>query len=144
MERSADPGARLAPRLANELATITAMIDIFCRAHHQRPTGKLCEECRNLARYAGRRLAHCPFQEGKPTCGNCPIHCYSPLYRQQIRVVMRYAGPRMVWSHPIMALRHLIDGRRKAPVPGRRRRDGSRREGHDNVAAEVGKPEDEG
>jgi hypothetical protein len=143
MEKPADTEARLPPRLRNELATITAMIDIFCRAHHQRPLGNLCDECRKLVRYAGKRLAHCPFQEDKPTCGNCPVHCYSPRYRHQIRAVMRYAGPRMIWSHPIMALRHLIDGRRKAPVSGRRQT-GTRREEHDGAASGVETPDAEG
>lgn len=105
----------LGPRLARELRTITAMIDIYCRANHvQPPQTGLCSDCRELLDYAGKRLAYCPFQEGKPTCGNCRVHCYSPRFREQIRKVMRFAGPRMLWSHPLMALRHLIDGRRKA------------------------------
>jgi hypothetical protein len=24
--------------------------------------------------------------------------------------VMRYAGPRMLWQHPILSLRHWLDG----------------------------------
>jgi hypothetical protein len=29
---------------------------------------------------------------------------------------MRYAGPRMLWRHPLLALAHLVvDGRRPAP-----------------------------
>jgi len=28
--------------------------------------------------------------------------------RQYIRTVMRYAGPRMIYSHPIMGFRHLF------------------------------------
>ena len=28
--------------------------------------------------------------------------------------MMRYAGPRMLWEHPIMSLRHWLDGFRKA------------------------------
>jgi hypothetical protein len=55
---------------------------------------------------------------------------------------MRYAGPRMIWSHPIMALRHLIDGRRKAPIPGPRQT-GTLREGHDDTASGVEKPDAE-
>jgi hypothetical protein len=29
---------------------------------------------------------------------------------------MRYAGPRMLWQHPILSLRHRLDGFRKAPA----------------------------
>jgi hypothetical protein len=35
--------------------------------------------------------------------------------REKIRAVMRYAGPRMLFRHPIMTLWHYIDGRRKEP-----------------------------
>lgn len=29
---------------------------------------------------------------------------------------MRYAGPRMLYRHPILALQHLFDGLRKEPL----------------------------
>jgi hypothetical protein len=29
---------------------------------------------------------------------------------------MRYAGPRMLYRHPIMTLQHMIDGRRQEPI----------------------------
>jgi hypothetical protein len=35
--------------------------------------------------------------------------------REQMRAVMRYSGPRMILAHPVMALRHVLDARRKAP-----------------------------
>jgi hypothetical protein len=57
------------------------------------------------------------YQEGKPTCAQCPIHCYKPAMREQIRDVMRYAGPRMLRRHPILAIRHLLDGWKTKPRP---------------------------
>ena len=33
-----------------------------------------------------------------------------------MKQVMRYAGPRMLWRHPILAIRHLLDGQRPLPV----------------------------
>jgi hypothetical protein len=33
--------------------------------------------------------------------------------REKIRDVMRYAGPRMLLTHPVMAIAHLLDGLRK-------------------------------
>ena len=107
------------PRLRRELRTIAAMIAIYCRAHHQ-PVGRMCDQCAELLDYADRRLSHCPFQENKPTCGNSRVHCYQAARRQQVREVMGYAGPRMIFRHPLMAIRHLLDGRRKAPKPPRR------------------------
>lgn len=99
-------------RLQREAHTVAAMIRRYCRDRHHTTDG-LCPECAELLAYARRRLARCPVQEGKTTCGKCPVHCYAPGMRARIREVMRYAGPRMVWSHPLMALRHLLDGLRK-------------------------------
>jgi hypothetical protein len=101
-------------RIAREKKTVKAMIRIYCRRHHGTHDG-LCNECSKLVAYAHERLDRCPFQEGKTTCAKCPIHCYRPAMRQQIRTVMRFAGPRMLWRHPVLALYHLIDGRRDEP-----------------------------
>lgn len=101
-------------RLINEFKTITAMLNIYCKAHHSNRYNKsiLCSECIELQDYAKRRLNHCPFQEKKPTCGNCEIHCYKKSMRNRIQAVMRYAGPRMIYKHPFMAIKHLLDSRR--------------------------------
>ena len=47
-------------------------------------------------------------EENKPTCKKCPIHCYKPDMKEKMREAMRYAGPRMMWYHPIAAIKHLI------------------------------------
>lgn len=107
-----------APRLARELETIVAMLRIHCADHHD-PAGRdasgLCPECGALRDYAAKRLALCTYGADKPTCVNCPIHCYGKKQREEVRQVMRYAGPRMLWRHPWLALAHLVDGRRPAP-----------------------------
>lgn len=102
-------------RLAREWKTVTAMIRIYCRDHHG--AGR-CDECEELTRYVSLRLDRCRFGEDKPTCARCPVHCYQRDRREQIKAVMRYAGPRMVWQHPWLSLCHLVDGwfRRAAPV----------------------------
>ena len=98
-----------------ESRTVEAMITIYCRGHHG-TRQQLCTECKELLAYAQERLNRCPFQEGKTTCAQCPVHCYRPAMRDRIRVVMRYAGPRMLARHPILTLFHFIDGRRKEPI----------------------------
>jgi hypothetical protein len=107
------------PRLARELATIRAMVGIYCRDKHA-TTDDLCPGCRGLMDYATRRLDRCVFGDDKPTCANCKVHCYTAAMREQVRVVMRYAGPRMMWRHPLLALAHIVDGRREAPELPRR------------------------
>lgn len=91
------------------------MIRLYCRGRHGNAE-QLCGECAELLEYARERLRRCPFQEGKTTCAKCPVHCYRPEMRARIRAAMRYAGPRMLYRHPILALRHLLDGLRRKPV----------------------------
>ncbi len=104
------------PRIERERKTLEAMTRIFCRNRHRRD---LCPDCSELLAYAGKRLDKCPFGEKKPACANCPIHCYKPDMREQIRAVMRHAGPRMIWRHPVLAACHLIEATQEAPAPSR-------------------------
>ena len=101
-------------RISRERRTITAMVRLFCREQHTRD--RLCPECTILLQYALMRLDRCPYQEGKTTCAQCPVHCYKPEMRSRIQQVMRYSGPRMIYRHPVMAAQHLIDSRRKTPL----------------------------
>ena len=104
------------PRIEREKRTVSAMIELYCEDQHAPPEGQLCHDCADLHAYAMQRLDRCPFQEAKTTCANCAVHCYRPDRREQIRVVMRYTGPRMLRAHPVLAVRHLLDGRRKTAV----------------------------
>ncbi len=100
------------PRMRREARTVELMIRRFCRDTHY-PEGELCDRCRDLLAYARKRLAACPFQAKKPTCGNCTVHCYAPGMRERIRAVMRHSGPRLLWTNPSLAIMHLLDGLRK-------------------------------
>ena len=106
------------PRMARERKTVKAMIRLYCDAQHREPGSRspLCLDCAELLGYALERLDGCPFQEGKTTCARCPVHCYRPEMRDQIRAVMRYAGPRMLFRHPVLAVLHLFDGIRARPA----------------------------
>ena len=103
---------------ARELKTIEAMMRIYCRGHrHARENdARLCAECAALFEYAARRTQRCVFGDAKPTCANCLVHCYSAEMRERVRGVMRWAGPRMIFRHPILAIRHQLDGRRPSPM----------------------------
>jgi Nitrous oxide-stimulated promoter len=101
------------PRLLRELETIEAMTRIYCADHHRTPTP--CADCQSLMTYAAKRLALCTFGEEKPVCAKCQVHCYGKAMREKVREVMRYAGPRMIWRHPWLALMHVVDERYVAP-----------------------------
>lgn len=100
-------------RLKRERRTVRLMIDMYCEDHHG--GDGLCSSCADLADYADRKLDICPYGTDKPTCANCPIHCYRPEPRERMRQVMLYAGPRMLKTHPVLALLHLFDGKREPP-----------------------------
>ena len=91
---------------AKEKEVVSRMIRLYCRKHHGAKS--LCPDCRNLERYAWERSDKCPFMEQKTFCSNCKAHCYRPEMRDKIRTVMRFSGPRMIFYHPVMAVRHVV------------------------------------
>jgi len=110
-------------RLKREHETLVCMTRIYCDHHHRDHQGtNLCADCSRLMEYARRRLEKCPYGSDKPTCANCPIHCYKPAQRQMTREVMRFAGPRMTWRHPFRALGHLFDKLKQVEHPMKTRK----------------------
>ncbi|MCX6371736.1 MAG: nitrous oxide-stimulated promoter family protein [Actinobacteria bacterium] len=103
-------------RLAREERTIAEMIAMYCRGHHgqagARDPGGPCPDCAELMAYASLRLEECRYGAEKPTCAKCTTHCYKPAMRECVREVMRYSGPRMLKRHPVLAVAHLVDGRK--------------------------------
>lgn len=55
----------------------------------------------------------CPFKLDKPTCAKCLVHCYRQEQRDQIRMVMRFAGTKMMLKHPLTTIKHCLDGFKK-------------------------------
>lgn len=112
-------------RIEFEKKTVARMIGFYCKKQHQKDGG-LCPECAPLLEYSHKRLDKCIYQNDKPTCSKCPIHCYKPDRRQQIRAVMRYSQPRMLLRRPDLVILHAIEGlfnkfskkyKRKNPPP---------------------------
>jgi len=124
LSESGDDG-HLPGALRREQRTIEAMLVIYCRDHRHlsgrpiRHADQLCPECGELLAYAGERLRGCRYGAAKPTCANCPVHCYRPAMRERVREVMRYSGPRMLRRHPFLAVTHLAKGRWRAPGASR-------------------------
>ena len=89
-----------------EKRMVSEMIALYCRKKHGAKT--LCPACRELTEYARQRSDRCPFMETKTFCSNCRVHCYRLDMRDRIRAVMRFSGPRMMFHHPIAAIRHVV------------------------------------
>ncbi|MGB5209773.1 MAG: nitrous oxide-stimulated promoter family protein [Gammaproteobacteria bacterium] len=120
-------------RLRREFLTIERMVEIYCRDHHPGERHRPCLRCQRFLEYAEQRLHKCPYGQRKPVCARCPVHCYKRAQREQARIIMRYAGPRMLVRHPWYALTHIADKLRKAehPMALRRRRIARHRSGED-------------
>ena len=90
-----------------EKQLVSQMIALYCKKQHK---GKsICPDCAALDTYARQRSDKCPFMETKTFCSNCKVHCYKPEMREKIRAVMRFSGPRMLFHHPVIAIRHMIE-----------------------------------
>lgn len=92
-------------RISREKLTIKKMIDLYqakCPQASAEP-----EHYEALFVYAQKRLDKCVFGEEKPACKQCPVHCYQPAKREEMKQIMRWAGPRMLWRHPILTVRHI-------------------------------------
>jgi len=97
-----------------EKKTVEMMIRLYCRHHYDNHF--LCSDCIDLHQYAQERIDRCVFGSHKPACSECPVHCYKLDYREKIRKVMKFAGPKMIFSHPILAMTHMVSKRRSMKI----------------------------
>lgn len=93
-----------------EVKLIPKMVKIYCHGHHHKRNDKeeLCDECKELLDYSLFRLSKCPFKVNKGFCSFCKIHCYKPDMKIKIKEVMKYSGPKMIFTHPIFSFSHVI------------------------------------
>lgn len=101
----------LAGKIVKEKRIVSSMVKIYCKRHHQQ--NDLCDECKAVLEYAYSKIDRCPFIATKSFCSNCKVHCYQKDKREQIKEVMRYSGPLMLWYHPFIALEHVFSKWRK-------------------------------
>ena len=113
------------PELRHDLMVLARFITIYCTYKH-RDTAKnavnlkthdvteiagrelkLCAACEKLLTHAFVKRSTCPM-DPKPACKDCPAYCYHPSYREQIRVVMKYSGWRLLVSGRLDYLYHLL------------------------------------
>lgn len=107
---------KAAKRREREKRTISQMISLYCAGNHDGAARTetahcgeaVCPSCADLDAYAVLRTERCRQMEVKTSCEQCGNHCYRPEKRDEIRTVMRYAGPRMLARHPVAAVRHLL------------------------------------
>lgn len=123
-------------RRVNEKVTILAMTQVYCRGHkHENRedyigsgklpaelqkiadrnarrfvswrTLKLCPECFELVGVTEKRTSFCPHMAYKTYCHHCPRPCYTKALIDRIVPIMRYSGPRLMLTNPVLTYRHL-------------------------------------
>lgn len=94
-------------KIEREKKTVRMMIELYC--HHHLKQNSMPKEYQRLTEFACRRLDHCKYGERKTACKDCPTHCYAPKEREQIRKIMRWVGPRMIFYSPKEAIRHILN-----------------------------------
>ena len=127
MNKNTQKGNKIQDKRKREKEMVSDMILLYCRKQHKsmrKITGlgktDLCPECADLEAYARMRSDKCPFMETKTFCSACKVHCYKPAMREQIRAVMRWAGPRMLPVHPVLSIKHVavtLKAKREAKKP---------------------------
>ena len=93
-------------RIEEEKKVVKQMIFLYCLK--KEGNASLCPTCHESLTYARERLDHCKFGNDKPTCKKCPVHCYRPDMRKRIKMIMRWSGPKMLFYHPVSAVKHLL------------------------------------
>ena len=94
-------------KIEKEKDIVKFMIQYHCIKNHNKK--EICISCIDLINYAHEKLSICPFGEKKTLCLKCKIHCYSKEKREEIRKVMSYVGPRMLYLKPIQYVKHIFN-----------------------------------
>lgn len=94
-------------KIEKDKQTLKFMVELYCKRklHQASPS----DEYQQLIDYACQRLEHCKYGNEKPACKNCKTHCYQHEMREKMRIVMRWAGPRMLLYDPLATIRHLLN-----------------------------------
>ena len=120
---------KVARRREREKRTISNMVAIYCAGNHEATARTetshageaLCPACKAIDDYCVLRTERCRSMAHKTSCEECGNHCYAPAQREQIRAIMRYAGPRMITPPPNRC--HPASAKEIRPTPSRPWRD---------------------
>ena len=80
-------GGEMGKRIEREKMTIQRMIALYQRRCPEAQADDAHYQALNA--YADKRLDKCVFGENKPACKQCPVHCYQPAKREEMKQIMR-------------------------------------------------------
>src|SRR6056297_90918 len=93
-------------RLEMEKKVLRKMVHIYCRGNHSKNSP--CSECMEVINYGLNKIDSCIYGINKPFCSKCTIHCYEENMKKKVKDIMRYSGPRIIFYHPIISLKHFL------------------------------------
>lgn len=112
-------------KMRHDLRTQLTFVSIYCQHRHAgQPKTRLClkthdvealadravylcPQCSRLVTHALVKRTNCPM-DPKPTCKRCPVHCYQPAYRTEMKAVMRFSGRKLLLFGRLDYLFHLL------------------------------------
>lgn len=86
-----------------EMESMRLILDIYEKGHPEER-----EEIEAIRKYSMERIQKCPKMATKTYCSNCEIHCYRAEFREKVRKIMRYAGPRLLLKKPSFVIDHAL------------------------------------
>ena len=98
---------KIKTKISRKKSIVSLMINLYCKKRHN-ASNPPCDSCDELIGYSHRKIEKCPNIEANTSCVNCNIKCYNQSMQEKIKKVMKYSGPRMIFHHPIAAIKHLI------------------------------------
>lgn len=98
-------------KIEKEKRTLKFMITLYCEKKHKLGFDK-CSKCQELYEYAAMKLDKCKFGENKTSCKRCSVHCFNQERKEQIKVVMRFSGPRIIFYRPYDYIKYILKSKR--------------------------------
>lgn len=80
------------------------MFDIYIKDHESEK-----DSMESLRLYSHNRLENCQNKDKRNFCSSCSIRCFSKNRREDIKRVMKYSGPRLIFYRPLALLRHTFN-----------------------------------
>ncbi|MBR2179963.1 MAG: nitrous oxide-stimulated promoter family protein [Selenomonadaceae bacterium] len=102
------------PELKNnvpkEKENIRKTFGVYCRNNHGTEGDKLCPKCTALLTTVFTKIGRCPYGIGKPICDKCETPCFGENATKEFRNVMSSSQRKMLMSHPMMTIKHKLQG----------------------------------
>ena len=105
---------RKEPELKNnvpkEKENIRKTFGVYCRNNHNTEGDKLCAKCTALLTTVFTKIGRCPYGIGKPICEKCETPCFGENATKEFRNTMSSSQRKMLMSHPMMTIKHKLQG----------------------------------